>query len=255
MVLQHRGSAATSHVFLASGLASMAVMLANGVVADVATFGSESMTGLATLLGQDTGNADCVVRIEGEGLRVPSRHLAELFRCSPEFRACILQLTQRQMSITAQICACNLHHQALSRLVRWLLTTADLTKSSSIPLTQDALAEMLGIGRPTVSLLLQPLFESGVVRGRRGTIQIIDRKGLLPLACECYDLVHRWTYPPAQNAAQQPLPDALWSQEAGKGLPRPHRSEIGVAEKPNCVVKDVFASSAPVAARANPLHA
>jgi CRP-like cAMP-binding protein len=200
-VLLRRAELPNHHVFLTSGLASVSVYLADGTVTEASTLGREGLTGVAGLLGCAVGNAECVVRADSSGFKVPRHHLLRLFHSSAEFQECILRLAQHQMNVLEQSSVCNLRHKAPARLVRWLLTASDQLESALIPVTKADVADMLGLRRTTVSGALQPFYGKSLVGKHRGAIQIINREGLLPFACECYEVCSAWTYRPARSEA------------------------------------------------------
>ena len=156
--------------------------------------GCESMTGIFSMLGSDMSQAECIVQVAGAGLRVPREHLMGLFRSSEEFRAHFLQLAQTHMNIAAQLSACNLQHQAEGRFARWLLTASDRIGSDTLTMTQEFFAEMIGTRRTTVSFLVGTLQAQGYIQQKRGTIGIVDRRGLTAVACECYEICRQRTY-------------------------------------------------------------
>ena len=173
-------------IFLTGGMAAMVLSMVTGETTEVGMLGSESLTGVTSLLGGHMVRAACVMQIAGSGLQVSRSLLQDLFRESAEFREHTLALVQSQMVISAQIAACNTQHQADARLARWLLIASDLTGIDMLPLTQDYLAQMLGAQRTTVSMAANVLQRSGAIRYARGHIQVTDRQVLQQMACECY---------------------------------------------------------------------
>ena len=204
-ILVHRGRIPANLVFLTSGMASLVVTMKDGSPSEVGMLGSESLTGIATMLGPEASHPDCVVQIAGDGLQVPRQTLLRLFQVSSEFRNTILRAIQSQMNIAAQISACNLRHQAPNRFSRWLLTACDRVESDTLHMTQEYLAEMIGTRRTTVSAIVGPLASRGFLRQSRGTIQILDRPAILNVACECYEICRKWTYSDHDHPSQAPI--------------------------------------------------
>ena len=190
-ILVRRDVAPLCLVFITSGMASIVVMMSNRGACEVGALGRESVTGSSTLIGPELNHPQCIVQIPGKGLRVQRQLLQDLFSSSVEFRSRILEATQRQLNVSAQLSACSCCHDAGERVVRWLLTASKLTGSSSLMMTQESLAEALGSRRSTISLVIQPLIERQLISVRRGTIRIHDRAGLMKAACECYGLARR----------------------------------------------------------------
>jgi CRP-like cAMP-binding protein len=185
------GIAPVRLVFMTSGMASLVVMMSNGGTCEVGTLGRESVTGSSSLINPEVNHPHCIVQIPGKGLQVPRQILQDLFSSSVEFHSKILEATQRQIQISAQLSACNRCHEATERFARWLLNASDLTGSSNLVMTQESMAEMLGTRRTTVSVVVQPLIKRGLISVTRGYIRIHDRAGLMDAACECYEFCRR----------------------------------------------------------------
>jgi len=148
--------------------------------------GREGLIDSRLLLGWAAGSAEWISQLPGKGLRVPTDYLQTLFRSSEEFREAVLSNTQQQHNASTQLASCNVHHDSHQRLSRWLLTASSLSSSLSFPLPQEFLAQMLGVRRSTVSLVMGPLKERELISVRRGTIRILNQRGLIESACECY---------------------------------------------------------------------
>jgi len=196
-VLVRRDSVPAHLVFLTSGLASLVITMEDGGTSEVGLVGFESMTGVFTLLHSTISPTQCVVQIAGNGIQVSRQRLAALFQASAEFRDSILRLAHCQMSISAQLSACNLRHGAEGRFARWLLSASDRTGSATVNITQEALGDMLSVRRATVSVVTAQLYSQNLIRKDRGSIVILDRQRLLSVACECYEICRGITYPTA----------------------------------------------------------
>jgi CRP-like cAMP-binding protein len=177
--------------FLTSGVASLVIHAPDAQTCEVGMVGREGLIGASTLLGPALPIAQCVMQMGGNGLRVPRRTLQLLFSESAEFRDTLLAMVQREKCVSSQLSACNLRHQAEARVARWLLTASDLGGSSTLQIKQEALGEMVGIRRTTVSLMVQPMRTRGLIHVSRGTIRILDREGIQALACDCYSICRK----------------------------------------------------------------
>jgi CRP-like cAMP-binding protein len=177
--------------FLSDGLTSVVVVMAEGGSAEVGMCGKEGIVGVNALLGPSMMHAECFMQVTGEGYRIPLSAARDYFDTQPEFRKAALAYVQEQMVIASQTVACNKLHDAQSRLARWLLMVSDRIDNSTLPLTQEFLAEMLGTQRSTVVLVAGQLQEKGAITYSRGIVRVLDRPLLTKLACECYGVAKR----------------------------------------------------------------
>jgi CRP-like cAMP-binding protein len=167
----------------------MAVLRKGG--AETATVGAEGFIGFEVLLGATTSSQRVLVQIAGVGSRMPIEKLAELARELPPLRDLLLEYVRYFMIQVLQSVACNGAHAVQQRCARWLLMAHDRAGTDSFQLTQEFLAELLGIQRPSVTIVARTLQKAGVIRYSRGLIVITDRAGLEQAACECYDMVRQ----------------------------------------------------------------
>lgn len=172
--------------FLTSGVASFVVSAKDGGSAEIGMIGNEGVVGNTSLLGSYAPVADCVMQMPGAGLRLHVADMQRLFDTSAEVRFLLLQATQQQLYSISQIAACNRLHGAAERLARWLLTAADRSGNDTIPLTQEAVSQMLGTRRTTVAVVAGALQRSGFIGYQRGSVSILNREGLTAAACDCY---------------------------------------------------------------------
>jgi len=175
--------------FPTSGMVSLLVATGDGALVETGAVGCESAVGLHAGLGPRQSFTRAMVQIPGQFLVLAARRLEQAASQSPALRELILSYMELAWAEAQQNAACNAIHDGSSRLCRWLLQCSDRTGSDQIPLTQEFLAEMLGVRRTTVTLLAQELQKNGLVRYSRGRIAILDRAGLRQCACECYDAV------------------------------------------------------------------
>jgi CRP-like cAMP-binding protein len=175
------------HVFFPhSGALSLMVDMANGQTVATAAVGREGAIGILSVLGPSASAITAIVRAAGAAARIPASRFHAAFNRSPAIRHAV-QIHIRAMLIQFQLgAACNALHPVEARIARWLLHLRDRLDNDVLPLTQDALSQILGVQRTTVTLLMRNLRASGAIRSdRRGQIEI-DRARLAAAACECH---------------------------------------------------------------------
>jgi len=172
--------------FPTSGMISSMIMTGDGGMVETSSIGREGAAGLQSAFGERRSFARALVQIPGRFTIVPAARFAQVANASAPVRDIVLCYTETLWAEAQQLAACNAIHGGSSRLCRWLLQTADRIGADQLLLTQEFLAEMLGVRRTTVTLLAQELQRHGIVKYSRGKITIIDRPTLEELACECY---------------------------------------------------------------------
>ena len=185
--LSEAGGTPESAHFPLAGFASEVVQMADGEFVEVGLVGNEGVTGSYYLLGPSSSLHHCFVQTSGSAYEIAFSDLEELFAQSADLRNAILKYVQHQIAHLAQTAACNRVHDAAPRFARWLLTVQDRTRAAEFSLTQDFVAQMLGIGRPTLNIVARSFEKDGLVGHRRGTIQILNRSSLRAMACICYE--------------------------------------------------------------------
>jgi CRP-like cAMP-binding protein len=130
-----------------------------------------------------------LVQVPGEGMRITSSALIEAFKSCPSLYRLLLRYSQALFHQVAQTAACNRAHTVDERCARWLLMTHDRVANASFTLTQEFLAQMLGVHRPTVSIAAGMLQNAGMITYVRGHVTVLDRKALEEASCECYQLI------------------------------------------------------------------
>jgi CRP-like cAMP-binding protein len=176
------------HVFFPhSGAVSLMISMANGKSVATAAIGRDGAVGLLSVLGPSPSAITAVVHAAGTASRIPASRFHAAFKRSAAIRQ-MVQTHVRALLIQLQHCAaCNALHPVEARMARWLLHFRDRVDHDVLPLTQEALSEILGVRRTTVTLLMRNLRASGAIRSdRRGQIEI-DRSRLAAAACECHD--------------------------------------------------------------------
>jgi CRP-like cAMP-binding protein len=182
----------TSVQFPIEGMISLVTEMHDGSSAEAATIGQEGMVGIAAFLsGQPVASMRATCQVKASVLEIPADVLNAAAARMVALRDVLLAYTQAQMAQTAQIVACNALHTIPRRLARWLLQTQDSAGSDRFWLTQEFLAQMLGVRRASVTEAASTLSEKGVLEYRRGDITVLDRSGLERASCECYGTIKR----------------------------------------------------------------
>ena len=177
--------------FPQTGLVSLLILTATGETLEAATVGREGAVGLQGGFGIRFSFTRAVAQIGGRFSAIRSSRFAELVDGNAAVSNLFSRYGEVLLAEAQQIAACNAVHSGLSRLTRCLLQSADRIGSDELTLTQETLAEMLGVRRTTVTLLAQLLKDKGLIQYRRGHIVITDRKSLEASACDCYHALHQ----------------------------------------------------------------
>ena len=179
------------HVWFPEGaVVSMIIVMAEGDSSEAATIGREGVVGLVAALGGGRATARAVVQVPGNVLRLPLGAMWEAFEASLSFRQSCLHHADALLAQVLQGVACAALHPVEARLCRWLLQLQDRAGGAAeLPLTQDFLAEMLGVHRTSITTAALPLQRAGLIAYRRGRVTVLDRARLEEAACECYATV------------------------------------------------------------------
>jgi CRP-like cAMP-binding protein len=181
----------TTYFPIAGSMISLVLAMQDDRSIEVATIGQEGAVGGIVSAGHKPAFARMVVEIGGLALRLDTSRLEDAKRRSASLRDLFSRYADVLLAQTLQSVACNALHSIEERCSRWLLTTQDRVPTRDLPLTQEFLAELLGVQRTTVSAAAQALQRKGLIRYRRGQITICDRAGLEEAACECYAAVEK----------------------------------------------------------------
>jgi CRP-like cAMP-binding protein len=179
--------------FPQSGMISLLTVMEDGQAIETATVGREGTVGAMSGLGPAHASSRAVVQVAGTAWVITTSQLQAAVRQSEHLRNVILHYKETLLAQVQQTAGCNALHKTEARLARWLLQTRDRVDSDRIPLTQGFLSEMLGVRRTTVTEVASVLQEAGLIRYRRGQVEIIDRNGLEQAACECYSVIRKRT--------------------------------------------------------------
>ena len=179
-----------SHVYFPnSGVFSLLTVMEDGSVVEVGTVGNEGMLGLPVFLHADSAPNRVFVQVPGESLRMA----AEVFKAEigkgGTLPTLLHRYTQGFFNHLAQSAACNRLHSVDQRCARWLLMMHDRVDAHEFPITQEVLAQMLGVRRATVTVVARTLQQAGLIQYSRGRIMIVDRPGLEAASCECYRII------------------------------------------------------------------
>ena len=191
-ILHEAGEKIEFAYFLNEGMASLVVLTSDGRSVEVAIVGHEGIVGTPLAVGLRRGPYRSIMQIPGNGLRIKSDVLEQKLHEMPELRLMLNRFVLVQGLQIAQIAACNRLHEIEQRLARWLLMCQDRVGSEFLPVTHEFLAQMLGTGRPSVSLAAGILQKAGTIENLRGTVKILNRKELEAAACECYKTIQHF---------------------------------------------------------------
>jgi CRP-like cAMP-binding protein len=190
-VLSESGVAMTHVYFPATSIVSLLYVMADGASAEIAVIGNEGLVGISLFMGGETTPSRCVVQSAGAGFRMRGQMLKDEFSRSPAVLHLLLRYTQALITQMAQTAACNRHHSLDQQLCRWLLLSLDRLPANELVMTQELIANMLGVRREGVTEAALNLQRAGLIRYQRGHITVLDRAGLEQRTCECYSVVRR----------------------------------------------------------------
>lgn len=173
------------------GVISMMTLMENGAAIENATIGREGAVGLTAAIASRQSLSRALVQTPCRCARIGSSQLHDAWVRSPRIREMIDRHSEALLGHASQSAACNALHSVEARFCRWLLSCRDRISGDTVALTQEFLADMLGVQRTTVTAVARALQQKGFIRYRRGVLDIVDRDGLLANACECYDVVRR----------------------------------------------------------------
>ena len=170
-------------------IVSLLYVLENGASAEIAVVGYEGVVGVSIFMGGETTPSRAVVQSAGKAFRLPGAMMKEEFTRGATMQHLMLRYTQALITQMAQTAVCNRHHSVDQQLCRWLLLSIDRLPSPEITMTQELIANMLGVRREGVTEAAGKLQDAGVISYRRGHIKVLDRPRLESMSCECYEVV------------------------------------------------------------------
>ena len=181
-----------SHVYFpTTAIVSLLYVMADGASAEIAVVGLEGVVGISLFMGGESTPSRAVVQSAGRGVRMPSQAIKAEFDRSAPVMHLLLRYTQALITQMAQTAVCNRHHSLDQQLCRWLLLSLDRLDSPDLVMTQELIANMLGVRREGVTEAALKLQGTGLIRYARGRISVLDRPGLEQRTCECYAVVKK----------------------------------------------------------------
>jgi len=188
-MLYEPGSQLKHAYFPTTAIVSLHYIMESGASSESAGVGNEGVVGVSLFMGGDTTSSSAVVQTAGHAYRMESRKLLEEFSRGGLLQRLLLRYTQALMTQMSQTAACNRHHSVEQQLCRWLLLTLDRLPSNELVMTQELIANMLGVRREGITEAAGKLQHAGLISYRRGHIAVLDRAGLETRVCECYAVV------------------------------------------------------------------
>ena len=189
-VLYESGSTLSHVYFPTTAIVSLLYVMENGASAEIAVVGHEGIVGVSLFMGGESTPSRAVVQSAGQGFRLEAETIKDEFKRAPVLHL-LLRYTQALITQMAQTAVCNRHHSLDQQLCRWLLLSLDRLKSTELVMTQELIANMLGVRREGVTEGALKLQKAGLIRYSRGRISILDRPGLEERSCECYAVVKK----------------------------------------------------------------
>jgi CRP-like cAMP-binding protein len=181
-----------SHVYFpTTAIVSLLYVLEDGASAEIAVVGNEGLVGIALFMGGESTPSRAVVQSAGEGWRLRARTVKDEFESLGPVMHLLLRYTQALITQMAQTAVCNRHHSLDQQLCRWLLLSLDRLSGNELVMTQELIANMLGVRREGVTEAALKLQRRGLITYARGRITVLDRTGLEACTCECYAVVKR----------------------------------------------------------------
>ena len=191
-LVMYEPGAALSHVYFpTSAIVSLLYVMENGASAEIAVVGNDGVVGISLFMGGESTPSRAVVQSAGEGFRLKSRAVKDEFNRAGPTMHLLLRYTQALITQMAQTAVCNRHHTLDQQLCRWLLLSLDRLRNNELVMTQELIANMLGVRREGVTESALKLQRRGLIRYARGHITVLDRQGLEDRTCECYAVVKK----------------------------------------------------------------
>ena len=188
----YESGAQLDHVYFpTTSIVSLLYVLADGASAEIAVVGNDGVVGVALFMGGETTPSRAIVQSEGWAYRLKGQWLKEEFTRGGAMQHLLLRYTQALLTQMSQTAVCNRHHSIDQQLCRWLLLSLDRLDSSELVMTQELIANMLGVRREGVTEAAGQLQSAGLIHYSRGRITVVDRAGVEARCCECYAVVKR----------------------------------------------------------------
>jgi len=191
MVVYESGAALRHIYFPTNSIVSLLYVMQDGASAEIAVVGNEGVIGVSLFMGGETTPSRAIVQSAGHAYRLTGKRLKQEFSRHGELLHILLRYTQSLITQMSQTAVCNRHHSLDQQLCRWLLLSLDRLSGNRLDMTQELIANMLGVRREGVTDAAGKLQKLGVIRYTRGKIVVLDRPQLERLCCECYAVVKR----------------------------------------------------------------
>jgi CRP-like cAMP-binding protein len=191
--LYESGDALRHVYFPTDSIVSLLYVMENGASAEISVVGNEGLVGIAVFMGGESTPSRAIVQSAGHAYRLPGQRLKDEFNRHGELLLLMLRYTQALITQMAQTAVCNRHHTIDQQLCRWLLLSLDRLQSDQVRMTQELIANMLGVRREGVTDAAGKLQRLGIIEYSRGHIKVVDRARLEALSCECYEVVRKET--------------------------------------------------------------
>lgn len=192
-VIYEAGQNVSYVYFPTDSIISLLYVMENGSSAEISVVGREGIVGTAVFMGAESTPSRAIVQSSGSAYRLSALRLREEFNNHPDMRMLLLRYTQALITQMAQTAVCNRHHSIDQQLCRWLLLSLDRLSGKELHMTQELIANMLGVRREGVTEAAGKLQNAGVIEYKRGHIRVLDRDHLEALSCECYAVVRNET--------------------------------------------------------------
>jgi CRP-like cAMP-binding protein len=192
-VLYESGDALRYVFFPTDCIVSLLYVLQDGSSAEISVVGNEGLIGIALFMGGETTPSRAIVQSAGEAYRLPGQMLKDEFHRDADTQLLLLRYTQALITQMAQTAVCNRHHSVDQQLCRWLLLSLDRLTTNQLTMTQELIANMLGVRREGVTEAAGKLQKLEIIHYNRGKITVVDRPKLEALCCECYAVVKKET--------------------------------------------------------------
>jgi CRP-like cAMP-binding protein len=190
-VLYESGSRLSHVYFPTTSIISLLYVMEDGASAEIAVVGNEGIVGISLFMGGESTPSRALVQSAGQGYRLKADLMLQEFNRAGAVMHLLLRYTQALITQMAQTAVCNRHHSLDQQLCRWLLLSLDRLHSTELVMTQELIANMLGVRREGVTEAARNLQQAGLIRYQRGHITVLDRERLERRTCECYAVVKR----------------------------------------------------------------
>jgi CRP-like cAMP-binding protein len=192
-ILYESGDISRHVYFPTDSIVSLLYVMEDGASAEISVVGNEGVIGISVFMGGESTPSRAIVQSAGHAYRLPGQRLKDEFNRDADMRLLMLRYTQALITQMAQTAVCNRHHSIDQQLCRWILLSLDRLPSNQLGMTQELIANMLGVRREGVTHAAGKLQKLGVIEYHRGHISVLDRPKLEGLSCECYAVVKKET--------------------------------------------------------------